>query len=63
MDSHTQHTKPEGVKLTAVSIGHGKERVVMFAHLQHHNGKAILPVSLLNRTLSNVPRGTTYSIG
>ena len=63
MDSHTVHTKPEGTKLTAVSIGHGKERVVMFARLQHHNGKAILPVSTLNKVLADVPRGATFSIG
>ena len=51
MDNHKEHKAPQGVKLTLVSMGHGKGKVVFFMPLNHINGKAVLPHTALDMAL------------
>ena len=51
-------------KLTAVTIGHGRQRYQFFIPLRHDAmGNAILSSEALNQVLGRVPRGTTITTG
>ena len=54
------------MKLTAVTIGHGRHKSQFFAMLPHNNkGEAVLPQALLDKHLDRlrVQRGQTYTVG
>lgn len=54
-------------KLTAVTMGHGRQRRQFFVMLRHDNrGHAQLPTQLLNQTLDDMGcrmRGQTFTVG